>query len=160
MIPVALGMLWLPWMQRIPPSWLRAVMAVTVGLLAFLAVDATLEGFELAGEGSQAFGGARAGAHRRRGRLPRAHRRVGVAARPAAAAAGAPRRWRCWSRSGIGLHNLGEGVAIGSAYATGALALGAFLVIGFALHNTTEGLAIVAPSRARSRRWAAWPCSG
>jgi zinc transporter ZupT len=46
---------------------------------------------------------------------------------------------------GIGLHNLGEGVAIGSAYATGALALGAFLVIGFALHNTTEGLAIVAP---------------
>jgi ZIP family zinc transporter len=46
---------------------------------------------------------------------------------------------------GIGLHNLGEGVAIGSAYAVGALALGAFLVIGFAIHNTTEGLAIVAP---------------
>ena len=46
---------------------------------------------------------------------------------------------------GIGLHNLGEGVAIGSAYAVGALALGAFLVVGFALHNTTEGLAIVAP---------------
>jgi zinc transporter ZupT len=46
---------------------------------------------------------------------------------------------------GIGLHNLGEGVAIGSAYSAGALALGAFLVVGFALHNTTEGLAIVAP---------------
>ena len=46
---------------------------------------------------------------------------------------------------GIGLHNLGEGVAIGSSYAVGALALGAFLVVGFALHNTTEGLAIVAP---------------
>ena len=46
---------------------------------------------------------------------------------------------------GIGLHNLGEGVAIGSAYTAGALALGAFLVVGFALHNTTEGLAIVAP---------------
>ena len=42
--------------------------------------------------------------------------------------------------AGIGLHNLGEGVAIGSAYAVGALALGAFLVVGFALHNTTEGL--------------------
>ena len=52
----------------------------------------------------------------------------------------------------IGLHNLGEGLAIGSAYAVGALALGAFLVIGFALHNTTEGLAIVAPvARARPR---------
>ena len=49
----------------------------------------------------------------------------------------------------IGLHNLGEGLAIGSAYAVGALALGAFLVIGFALHNTTEGLAIVAPVASR-----------
>ena len=48
---------------------------------------------------------------------------------------------------GIGLHNLGEGLAIGSAYAIGALALGAFLVVGFAIHNTTEGLAIVAPLR-------------
>ena len=47
--------------------------------------------------------------------------------------------------AGIGLHNLGEGVAIGSSYAAGALALGAFLVVGFAIHNTTEGLAIVAP---------------
>jgi hypothetical protein len=46
---------------------------------------------------------------------------------------------------GIGLHNLGEGVAIGAAYSAGALALGAFLVIGFAIHNTTEGIAIVAP---------------
>jgi len=56
-IPVALGMLWLPWVRRIPTGWLRLVMALTIGLLAFLAVDATLEGFELAGEGSQAFGG-------------------------------------------------------------------------------------------------------
>ena len=46
---------------------------------------------------------------------------------------------------GIGLHNLGEGLAIGVSYATGALALGAFLVVGFALHNTTEGPAIAAP---------------
>ncbi|MGH2804644.1 MAG: ZIP family metal transporter, partial [Thermoleophilaceae bacterium] len=34
----------------------------------------------------------------------------------------------------------------GSAYAIGSLALGATLVVGFALHNTTEGLAIVAPA--------------
>ena len=53
---------------------------------------------------------------------------------------------------GIGLHNLGEGVAIGSAYSAGALALGAFLVVGFALHNTTEGLAIVAPIAQRAAR--------
>ena len=61
---------------------------------------------------------------------------------------------------GIGLHNLGEGVAIGSAYAAGALALGAFLVVGFALHNTTEGLAIVAPiAHLRPTRRAGSRCS-
>ena len=57
-IPIALGMLWLPWIRRMPAGWLRVLMAVTVGLLAFLAIDATLEGLELAGQGSQAFGGA------------------------------------------------------------------------------------------------------
>ena len=41
---------------------------------------------------------------------------------------------------GIGLHNLGEGLAIGASYATGEIALGTFLVIGFLIHNTTEGL--------------------
>jgi zinc transporter ZupT len=46
---------------------------------------------------------------------------------------------------GIGLHNLGEGLAIGSAVASGAVALGTFLVIGFTLHNVTEGIGIVAP---------------
>jgi zinc transporter ZupT len=46
---------------------------------------------------------------------------------------------------GIGLHNLGEGLAIGAAFALGEAALGTLLIIGFTLHNTTEGLAIVAP---------------
>ena len=78
-IPVALGMLWLPWLRRVPPEWLRGLMALTVGLLAFLAVDATLEGFELAGEGSQAFGGAALVIVGADGRLPAAERRVGVA---------------------------------------------------------------------------------
>ena len=142
-IPIALGMLWLPWMRRIPPKWLRVVMAVTVGLLGFLAIDATLEGFELAGEGSQAFGGA---ALVLVGGVVSYLLLTGVSAWLAA------RRTQASGGTlallvavGIGLHNLGEGVAIGSAYAVGALALGAFLVVGFALHNTTEGLAIVAP---------------
>jgi ZIP family zinc transporter len=147
-IPVALGMLWLPWIRRIPPGWLRAVMALTVGLLAFLAIDATLEGLELAGESAQAFGGAAL---------------VFIGALVAFIALTGAGAWLKHRRSGtsgghlallvavgIGLHNLGEGVAIGASYATGALALGAFLVVGFALHNTTEGLAIVAPV-ARSR---------
>jgi len=152
-IPVALGMLWLPWIRRIPPGWLRAVMAVTIGLLAFLAVDATLEGFEIAGEGSQAFGG---GALVLLGAAAAYLALTGVsswltARRRAAAAGGASGATLALLVAvGIGLHNLGEGVAIGTAYSTGALALGAFLVVGFALHNTTEGLAIVAPI-ARSR---------
>jgi zinc transporter ZupT len=147
-IPVALGMLWLPWIRRIPPGWLRGVMALTVGLLAFLAIDATLEGFELAGEGSQAFGGA---ALVLLGAAVAFLALTGVSAwldqrRRAARAAGASGgQLALLVAVGIGLHNLGEGVAIGSAYSAGALALGAFLVVGFALHNTTEGLAIVAP---------------
>ena len=138
-IPVALGMLWLPWIRRIPRQWLRAFMALTVGLLAFLAIDATFEGLELAGEGAQAFGGATL---------------VVIGALAAYLGLAGAGRWldgrAGMSKAtlvaiGIGLHNLGEGVAIGSAYAVGALALGAFLVVGFAIHNTTEGLAIVAP---------------
>jgi zinc transporter ZupT len=46
---------------------------------------------------------------------------------------------------GIGLHNLGEGLAIGAAYSVGAAALGTFLVIGFIIQNITEGLGIIAP---------------
>src|SRR5215208_2365775 len=147
-IPVALGMLWLPWVRRIPPGWLRAVMALTIGLLAFLAVDATLEGFELAGEGSQAFGG---GALVLVGAAVAYLALTGVSSwltgrqRAAAAGGASGATLALLVAVGIGLHNLGEGVAIGAAYSAGALALGAFLVIGFALHNTTEGLAIVAP---------------
>jgi zinc transporter ZupT len=46
---------------------------------------------------------------------------------------------------GIGLHNLGEGLAIGAAFAAGAAGLGSFLVLGFTLHNITEGIGIAAP---------------
>jgi zinc transporter ZupT len=147
-IPVALGMLWLPWVRRIPPDWLRGVMALTVGLLGFLAIDATLEGFDLAGTGSQAFGGSAlvvvgaavsylllSGVSTWLTRRRHAARAAGVSGGTLALLVAI----------GIGLHNLGEGVAIGAAYSVGALALGAFLVVGFAIHNTTEGLAIVAP---------------
>ena len=134
-IPVALGMLWLPWLRQVPRSWVRGLMALTIGLLAFLAIDATLEGFELAGKGSQAFGGAAL---------------VFVGALVAYLLLSGVSAWLGRGTAlliaiGIGLHNLGEGVAIGASYSAGALALGAFLVVGFALHNTTEGLAIVAP---------------
>ena len=147
-IPIALGMLWLPWIRRIPPSWLRVVMALTVGLLAFLAIDATLEGVELAGEGSQAFGGVALvflGAACAYLALTGVGSWLSARRRARAAAGASGSTLALLIAVGIGLHNLGEGLAIGTAYTTGALALGAFLVVGFALHNTTEGLAIVAP---------------
>src|SRR5918994_5252614 len=57
-IPVSLGMLWLPFVRRIREEWVRILIAFTIGLLAFLGIEATLEGVETAGEGAQAFGGA------------------------------------------------------------------------------------------------------
>ncbi|MBA2239804.1 MAG: ZIP family metal transporter, partial [Solirubrobacterales bacterium] len=56
-IPVSLGMLWLPFVRRIGRGWMRALMAFTVGLLAFLAIDAALEGLEIAAAAPAAFGG-------------------------------------------------------------------------------------------------------
>lgn len=147
-IPVTLGMLWLPFVRRIDPRWVQVLMAVTIGLLAFLAIDATQEGVEVAQEGSQAFGGA---ALVFLGALAAYLALSGIEGlmrnrSDRAAAAGAGGSYLALLIAiGIGLHNLGEGLAIGSAYAVGALALGTFLVIGFAIHNTTEGLAIVAP---------------
>jgi len=147
-IPVTLGMLWLPFVRRIDARWVQVLMAVTIGLLAFLAIDATQEGVEVAQEGSQAFGGA---ALVFLGALAAYLALSGIEGlmrdrSDRASAAGAGGSYLALLVAiGIGLHNLGEGLAIGSAYAVGALALGAFLVVGFAIHNTTEGLAIVAP---------------
>jgi ZIP family zinc transporter len=72
--------------------------------------------------------------------------RTGVAAWPAA------RRLSLLIAVGIGLHNFGEGLAIGGSAATGAIGLATILVIGFALHNGTEGFGIVAPLAAEGDR--------
>jgi ZIP family zinc transporter len=148
LIPVGIGMLWLPWVRSIDRRWIQFLLALTVGLLAFLGVDALLEGTEIAAGGAQAFGGASLVF------LGAGVAYLGLAgidgwlrgrrARESDAGAG-PWRLALLVAIGIGLHNLGEGLAIGSAYAIGSLALGAALIVGFALHNTTEGLAIVAP---------------
>jgi ZIP family zinc transporter len=147
-IPVSIGMVWLPFVRRAGPALMRLLMAFTIGLLAFLGLDALFEGFEIGGGGSQAFGGATlvfvgaAVAYLTLAAVD-AHMRERRERARSAGAAGA--YLALLIATGIGLHNLGEGLAIGSAYAGGALALGAFLVVGFAIHNTTEGLAIVAP---------------
>jgi zinc transporter, ZIP family len=173
-IPVAIGMLWLPWVRTVDARWIRFLLAFTVGLLAFLGIDALLEGTELAGTGPAALGGAalvwlgavgaylvlsgvdawlrgrRGGAGAEGDGAGDAETSAGRGRSLAEDAEGSAWRAAFLVALGIGLHNLGEGLAIGSAYAVGSLALGAALVVGFALHNTTEGLAIVAPT-ARAR---------
>jgi zinc transporter, ZIP family len=174
-IPVAIGMLWLPWIRGVDARWIRFLLAFTIGLLAFLGVEALLEGTEIAQTGAEAFGGAAlvwlgaAAAYLAlagvdawlRGRRAAAAEGGDGGGRAAEDAAGLGYRAALLVAIGIGLHNLGEGLAIGSAYAVGSLALGATLVVGFALHNTTEGLAIVAPvARERAARLARLPALG
>jgi zinc transporter, ZIP family len=165
-IPVAIGMLWLPWLRGVDSRWVRFLLAFTIGLLAFLGVEALLEGTDIANTGAQVFGGAAlvwlgaAAAFLGLAGIDAwlRGRRAGSAASDGdgGGGGGGPAvgyRAALLVAIGIGLHNLGEGLAIGSAYAVGSLALGATLVVGFALHNTTEGLAIVAPvARERAAR--------
>ena len=141
-------MLLLPAMRRLHERWVRLMLAFTVGLLGFLVVDGALEGLELAGESGAAFGGAELvflGAGLAFLALTGLDRFLAARRERAAASGSRAIQLALMIAIGIGLHNLGEGLAIGSAYAVGELALGAFLVVGFAIHNTTEGIAIVAP---------------
>lgn len=149
-IPVGLGLLWYPFLRRLGRSGMQAVLSLTVGLLVFLFFDTVAEALEIIGMTPGVFGGAPlvllvallafgaliAVGSRGKGRE---QSRLGVAYRIAL---------------GIGLHNLGEGLAIGAAFAVGEAALGSFLVIGFTLHNITEGIGIAAPiARNRPRLW-------
>lgn len=138
-VPVALGMLWYPFMRRVDRKWMNAILALTIGLLVFLFVDTVLEALELAAEAPGVFQGVPVvifGILLSLGVLLAVGRRSGEQT---------PLRVATLIALGIGLHNLGEGLAIGAAFATGAAALGSFLVVGFTLHNITEGVGIVAP---------------
>ena len=156
-IPVLVGLLWYPFLRRIDRKWIHFYLSLTVGLLAFLVVDAfedTLEASALVPEGFQAAGliavgviGAIVGL-RALGNLGRGRSGGGSTGTRGGAGGGeaSPGLTVAYLIAiSIGLHNLGEGLAIGAAFSLGEIALGSFLVIGFALHNTTEGLAIVAP---------------
>jgi zinc transporter ZupT len=147
-VPVILGMLFLPFLSGMRARWFTAFMGFTIGLLGFLAVDAYIEGSALAAGNDGAFGGLKLlflGAALAYLSLVALDRHLSARRADARAAQADAGRLALLVAIGIGLHNLGEGLAIGSAYAIGELALGAFLVIGFAAHNTTEGFAIVAP---------------
>ncbi|TDI46552.1 MAG: metal transporter [Acidobacteria bacterium] len=144
-IPVALGLTWFPFLRRLGNRGLGFLIHLTVGLLAFLVIEAMFEGVEAAHELPAiyhpkallvlGFAGAWA-------------LLTGLQLRNSSGGGGAPSngvRMAWLVALGIGIHNLGEGLAIGSAYVLGELTLGALLVIGFTLHNATEGIAIVSP---------------
>jgi ZIP family zinc transporter len=140
-VPVGLGLLWYPFLRRLGRRGMQVVLSLTVGLLVFLFFDTLAEALDIVTRTAEVFGGAPliflvtlisfgaliAVGQRRKGA---AGSRLGVSYRIAL---------------GIGLHNLGEGLAIGASFALGQAALGTFLVIGFTLHNVTEGIGIAAP---------------
>ncbi len=147
-IPVALGLMWFPLVARLGRTGIDVLLAVTLGLLLFLLIDTGQEGLETAGglpgsyQGVALFLAAAVGAYlilESFGAWLK-NRRSTIAAQTSKGAVLA-----LLVATGIGLHNFGEGLAIGAAFALGEAALGTLLVIGFTLHNTTEGLAIVAP---------------
>jgi len=145
-VPIALGLLWLPSLRNADRRWLAAFMALTAGLLTFLGIEALGEAFErqaelpepLAGAGLVLLGVAISyltmtflGTRLSQGEQGAA---VGAAALALLVAVG------------IGVHNFGEGLAIGTSFAFGELTLGTFLIVGFMIHNVTEGLGIAAPA--------------
>jgi zinc transporter, ZIP family len=146
--PVAVGIMFYPAMRGFGPTLMNFVLALTAGLLLFLLIDTIGEGFEMAGKAVD--------------RL-RSHALVLTSALVTLAgllaigrSSGHPPegiKLALFIAIGIGLHNFGEGLVVGSALATGAAALATFLVTGFVIHNVTEGLGIAAPMVGARPRW-------
>ena len=160
-IPVTIGLFWYPSLRRASKRWIGFFLAFTVGLLGFLLIDTVAEGFELAGETAAALDGLSLFAIGAIGAVAALayfeqflQRRRTVDHKGASPVRGLVLAYLI--AAGIGLHNLGEGLAVGAALAGGELALGTFLILGFAIHNTTEGLAIVAPLGSDARRPSLW----
>jgi zinc transporter ZupT len=157
-IPVYLGILWLPFLRRLASRWYGFMLSLTVGLLVFIGIDALSEALEVSARLPAIYNGlgiiilAFLGSLLllfgfSRGVERRARSRAG------SDAAMSPLVLSYLVAFGIGIHNLGEGLAIGGAYALGEVAVGSLLVLGFTIHNLTEGVAVVAPVVQTRFRW-------
>lgn len=144
-IPVGLGLLWLPAMRQLSRKGMGFILSLTVGLLVFLLIDTLLDAFEVAELLPEVYQG-----------IPLSlfvaaltwFAIMAIGSRQSVANRETPQGRRFVAlliAIGIGFHNLGEGLVVGAAFALGEAALGSFLVIGFILHNITEGVGIAAP---------------
>ncbi|MEH7092808.1 ZIP family metal transporter [Priestia megaterium] len=144
-VPITLGLLWYPFMKRFKRKWINAILALTVGLLLFLFVGTIADGIEIGAEAPSVFQGNMVVI-------------IGAALtfllligfdqyqhKKQESKGYSPFKLAFLMATGIGLHNFGEGLAIGSSFALGEAALGTFLIIGFTLHNITEGIGIATP---------------
>jgi len=146
-IPVFLGILWLPFLRALPARWYNFLLSLTAGLLVFLGSDALHDAFENTEKVAEPFQGVALivigltvsllGLYAVSGSLKRRAKNVAEASWGLALAYAIA--------FSIGVHNLGEGLAIGGAYALGEVATGFLLIVGFTVHNLTEGVAIIAP---------------
>ena len=139
-VPVATGLLTWPAMRSLSRPAMNFLLALTIGLLVFLLIDTIGEGLEAA---AQTIG-------RLRGTvlfwvILAITTLVLLAMGRAKGKAPEGLQLATFIALGIGLHNFGEGLAVGAALATGSAALATFLVIGFTIHNVTEGIGIAAP---------------
>ncbi len=146
-IPVMIGLLWLPFIKKINKNKYHFFLALTVGLLLFLGIDSIEEAIEVSKENlADVFNGVLLiatvtvisflGLYYTGEKLLKKSESSRLT-KPVAIA--------LMISIGIGLHNFGEGLAIGAAVGMGSIAFSTFLIVGFALHNTTEGIAIAAP---------------
>ena len=144
-IPVYLGLFWFPALRQLGRRWMVFLLAITVGLLLFLGLDTLAEALEQVGsvpgpfQGIGLIGIGTVMTFLLLGAISRRQETIGKSG------AQQRRALAYMIAIGIGLHNLGEGLAIGAAYNVGEIALGAFLVVGFIIQNITEGLGIIAP---------------
>jgi zinc transporter, ZIP family len=173
-IPVLIGLLWLPFIKRLSRSKYIFFLSLTTGLLVFLGIDALVEGNKIAAENvAGVFNGQMliamvtivsflallyvSGKLVERANTMKKKEKSETFLQPSSVSMSysTPKQQQQQFSNpftialmisiGIGLHNLGEGLAIGAAVLLGKIALSTFLIVGFTLHNTTEGLAIVAP---------------
>ena len=146
-IPVMIGLLWLPFIKKISKQKYHFFLALTAGLLLFLAIDSIEESIEVSNNNlANTFNGTLLVVTVTvLSFLALYYLGNKIVAKADSLNFSKPVAIGLMISIGIGLHNFGEGLAIGAAVGIGSMAFSKFLIVGFALHNTTEGIAIAAP---------------